>query len=49
MSEYIKEKIKVLRDFDIKLDRRQLQHVKSLKNEYEIDRYIRPIILETLS
>lgn len=44
-KQYITKKIKVLKGFEILLDDEQIEHMKSLPNEYAIDRYARSIIL----
>jgi hypothetical protein len=48
VARYIAEKLKILKDFGIVLNEEQLAHLYLLNNECEIDRYIRPIIIESL-
>ena len=49
MSRYIKQKLKVLEDFRIKLTEAQLEHLKSLPTESSIDRFVRTLIKQSLA
>ena len=44
MSEYILEKIKVLKQLGIKLNKEQKDHMYSLKSEIAIDNYAHDLI-----
>ena len=46
MPEYIKEKIKLLKDFKIHLNKQQLKHIKSLKTEIQVDNYAHDLIFK---
>ena len=41
---YVRNKIKVLKELDITLSDYQIEHMKSLKNEIQIDNYAHDII-----
>lgn len=45
LKQYIKEKIRMLKkDFFIKLTDEQIAHMKSLKNEIQVDNYAHDLI-----
>lgn len=44
MAQYIKEKIKLLKDFGIKLNKKQLAHINSLTTEIAVDNYAHDLI-----
>lgn len=44
MAQYIKEKIKLLKDFGIKLNKKQLAHLNSLTSEIQVDNYAHDLI-----
>lgn len=46
LSEYVCEKIVVLRQLNIKLDDDQIKHMKSLKNEIQVDNYAHDLIMK---
>lgn len=46
LSEYVCEKIVVLRQLNIKLDDDQIKHMKSLKNEIQVDNYAHDLIIK---
>ena len=48
VKEYIKEKIKILSDFRIKLSDEEIEHINSLTNEVDVDRFAHRLILERL-
>ena len=45
LKDYIKEKIKVLRQLGHKLTDEQLDHIRSLKTEIQVDNFARALIL----
>lgn len=49
MSRYIKQKLKVLEGFRIKLTEALLEHLKSLPAEPSIDRFVRTLIKQALA
>jgi len=49
MSRYIKQKLKVLDDFRIKLTEAQMEHLKSLPSESAIDSFVRTLIKQALA
>ena len=44
MPDYIKNKIKLLKDFKIKLNKSQLAHINSLTTEVAVDNYAHDLI-----
>ena len=46
LSEYVREKIVVLRQLNIKLDNDKIKHMKSLKNEIQVDNYAHDLIMK---
>ena len=44
MAKYIKEKIRLLKDFDIKLNKSQLVYINSLANEIQVDNFAHDLI-----
>lgn len=44
LEQYIKQKIKILGQLNVKLTDEQLEHIKSLKNETAVDNYARDLI-----
>ena len=46
LSEYVREKIVVLRHLNIELDDDQIKHMKSLKNELQVDNYAHDLIMK---
>lgn len=47
MKEYINEKIEVLKDFCIFLNKKQLKHIRSLKTEADVDKYAKYLIMKS--
>lgn len=47
MSNYINEKLKILRDLKIKLTDEQKEHMKLLHTEIAIDNYVKPLIMNS--
>lgn len=45
MSNYIKQKLNILRDLKIKLTQEQKEHIKSLHTEIAVDNYVKPLII----
>lgn len=46
LSAYVREKISVLRQLNIVLDDDQIKHMKSLKNEIQVDNYAHDLIMK---
>lgn len=46
LSGYVREKIVVLRQLNIELDDDQIKHMKSLKNEIQVDNYAHDLIMK---
>jgi hypothetical protein len=46
VDHYITEKIKILKELKIFLNRDELKHMKSLKTEVEVDRFARDLIMK---
>jgi hypothetical protein len=46
---YIKNKIKLLKDFNVRLTAEQRRHIEALPNELAVDRYARTLIDSRLS
>ena len=44
MAQYIKEKIRLLKDFNIRLSKKQLVHLNSLTSEIQVDNYAHDLI-----
>lgn len=44
MAQYVKEKIKLLKDFGIELNKKQLTHLNSLTSEIQVDNYAHDLI-----
>ena len=49
MSRYIKQKLKVLEDFRIKLTEARLEKLKSLPTESSIGRFVRTLIKQAMT
>ena len=47
MTNYIKEKLKILKELKIKLTDEQKEHMKLLHTEIAIDNYCRPLIMNS--
>ncbi len=45
MNDYIKWKLKILKELNIKLTDEQKEHIKSLHTEIAIDNYVKPLII----
>ena len=48
LSGYVREKIVVLRQLNIELDNAQIKHMKSLKNELQVDNYAHDLIMKRM-
>jgi hypothetical protein len=46
LSRYVREKIVVLRQLGIVVDEDQIKHMKSLKNEIQVDNYAHDLIMK---
>ena len=44
MKQYIKEKIKILKQFGITLNSEQLEHIRSLKTEIAVDNFAHDLL-----
>lgn len=44
MKEYIREKIRILKQFNVKLTDEQLRHIRSLKTEIEVDNFAHDLL-----
>lgn len=44
MKQYIREKISLLKDFGIRLNAEQLQHIRSLKTEIAVDNFAHDLL-----
>ena len=47
MSNYINEKLKILKELKIKLTQEQKKHIKSLHTEIAVDNYVKPLIMNS--
>ena len=47
LKAYIRNKIRLIKDFDIKLSFDEKKHIKSLKNEIQVDNYAHDLIRKT--
>lgn len=45
MEEYIKEKLRVLKELHIELTWRQLEYIWSLKTEFDVDAFAHDVIM----
>ena len=44
MKKYVKEKIKVLKEFGVKLTKEQIEHMYSLSSEIAVDNFARDLL-----
>lgn len=47
LENYIKYKIKIFKELKITISDEELEHMKSLKNDRDIDRYARDLIVKS--
>ena len=48
MQEYVREKLIVLRDMNIKLTREEKEHMKQLDTQIQVDNYAHRLIMQKL-